>query len=54
VPTFDALPDDVKNTTTKQYGKDEEKGTSSETHNGKVYVIANINVSETEKHYCVC
>jgi len=48
VPTFDALPDDVKNTTTKQYGKDEAKYASGITHNGKVYVIADMNGSEQE------
>jgi len=54
VPTFDDLPSDVKASTTKQYGENEAKNVSGITHNGKVYVIVNINVSETEKHYCVC
>jgi len=48
VPTFDALPDDVKNTTTKQYGNDEAKNASGITHNGKVYNMANMNGSESE------
>jgi hypothetical protein len=48
VPTFDVLPDDVKNTTTKQYGKDEAKNASGITHNSKVYIMANINGSEAE------
>ncbi|HEY9268554.1 MAG TPA: hypothetical protein VIO39_03750 [Methylotenera sp.] len=48
MPTLDALPDDVKNTNTKQYGKNEAKYASGITHIGKVYVIAYMNGSEAE------
>lgn len=48
VPTFDTLPDDIKNTTTKQYGEDETRGAVGITHDGKVYVIADMNGNELD------
>jgi len=48
VPTFDALPSDVKKTAIKQYGENEARGACVITHNSKVYIMANINGSEAE------
>ena len=41
--TFDALPSEVKKAATKQYGEDEARGAFGITHNGKVYIMANMN-----------
>jgi len=40
VPSFDALPSEVKKDTINNYGKDAAKNAKGITHNGKVYIIA--------------
>ena len=40
VPSFDALPSEVKKYTINNYGKDAAKNAKGITHKGKVYIIA--------------